>query len=392
MADMTGWSKYAVLPVTGSSDGAQTNYPIEITIPYQPFMNSDFSDIRFCLSDNTVLDYNRVSYTSSSTATFHVLLPSILPSPNITTVYVYAGNPNATDSSNPDAVYLFNDPCDSLANWTSDTVDSVTMLPSVSNGNFVFQNGCGTQLNKAMSLNGQATVEIRYKHSSAYRNRLYLTDATGTKIPSFDYGIFNPSIFWNGFTGITLQANTWYIIQFIVTATSLTWNILSDDKTTTILTKTQTGLSIPSYSLRLAATESASSQFTIDWIKIRKSTSNPPTVGSLGTWQNIITVVSVPTLEAVLEAQKPQVLIDGAMTVNPPSLQTTLEAPTPRPVAPITTPALEAALEALTPLVAFLLQVKAGILYNPDSINQLREDGIPVEISFNITIGGEKYE
>lgn len=105
---LTGWSYYATETITGSTDGTLTNKRIRITIPYQSFMNADFSDIRFCASDGeTLLSHNRVSYTASTSAIFDVKIPSLDASPSTYTLHIYAGNSAATDVSNPRDVYSY---------------------------------------------------------------------------------------------------------------------------------------------------------------------------------------------------------------------------------------------------------------------------------------------
>ncbi len=105
-----GLTKKATITMIGSTDGAKTNYPVQVTIPYQSYMRSDFGDIRFVDADgSTILSYNRVSYTASSTATFDVLIPSLPASPSTYILTIYSGNSSVVDDSDPTKVYQFND-------------------------------------------------------------------------------------------------------------------------------------------------------------------------------------------------------------------------------------------------------------------------------------------
>ena len=81
MAWLTGWTYRQSHTISGSSDGAQTNYQVKIIVDYGSGSSSgdtiyvdgncktDFSDIRFTSSDGeTVLDYWIEDYTVSDNA------------------------------------------------------------------------------------------------------------------------------------------------------------------------------------------------------------------------------------------------------------------------------------------------------------------------------------
>jgi len=115
------WENRAAHTITGSTDGALTNYPIEITVIrgsgtstgstlYAPECRADFADIRFTASDGkTQLPYYLES-VNGNTAKFYVKIPSIPKSPGTTTIYVYWANPAATTTtSDPDARWIFYD-------------------------------------------------------------------------------------------------------------------------------------------------------------------------------------------------------------------------------------------------------------------------------------------
>ncbi len=120
MTDFSAWNYKSSIIVAGSPDGALANYQVEITIPYQSFMQTDFGDIRFTLSDGaTEIPYFLESYTASSTATFCLNIPSIPQgTSNSVTVVVYAGNNAVTTTSNGSNTYDFFDQLTSLSPWT----------------------------------------------------------------------------------------------------------------------------------------------------------------------------------------------------------------------------------------------------------------------------------
>ncbi len=112
------WAPYhnrAAHTIVGSTDGALTNYPVEITVIrgtgtssgstlYAPECRADFADIRFTAADGVTQIPYYLESVVGSTATFLVNVPSNPASPGTTTIYVYWANPAATTTtSDPDA-------------------------------------------------------------------------------------------------------------------------------------------------------------------------------------------------------------------------------------------------------------------------------------------------
>ena len=118
--DLRDWSKKSTFLVNGSPDGDFENYQVKVTIPYQSFMQSNFGDIRFTLSDSTFIPYYLQSYVSGVSASFILNIPSIPEgTANSQEIRVYAGNSSVTTTSNPAAVYVDYDNFDNtLTDWT----------------------------------------------------------------------------------------------------------------------------------------------------------------------------------------------------------------------------------------------------------------------------------
>jgi hypothetical protein len=132
---------------------------------------------------------------------------------------------------------------------------------------------------------------------------------------------------------------------------------------------------------------------SVDWAGIAPYTANPPSVGTFGNWEeNGILTVSVPSAEGTLTANVPQIVLGGGIIITVPPASATLTATPPTLQAIISSPPAEGILAANAPIIAFLMEVKAGVTYNPDAINDLQRDGVPCNISFNVTIGGQQYE
>ena len=99
-----GWSRCKQISITGSTDGVYSNIVLgPITVSYDSDMKSDFSDVRFMLWDGSQLvslSHGIFSKTNGSTATFYVRVPSLPASPDVTTLYMVYGNPNASSIAN----------------------------------------------------------------------------------------------------------------------------------------------------------------------------------------------------------------------------------------------------------------------------------------------------
>lgn len=110
---LSGWSYRKLLTVTGSTDGAKTNYQVKLNVykgtgtdaGSNVYLNNhcsdNFTDIRFTKSDGTSLqDYWIESYTAGASAVVWVELDSLPASPGTAAFYCYYGNSNAANVSN----------------------------------------------------------------------------------------------------------------------------------------------------------------------------------------------------------------------------------------------------------------------------------------------------
>lgn len=129
---LTGWSRRKKFTLTGSTDGALTDYQVKLTVYKGSGSDSgssvylggncedDFADLRFTSSDGeTLLSYWIESYTSGTSAVVWVKLPSLPASPDTTDFYIYYDNSGASSAaSGADTFIIFNDGS-SLTGWTA---------------------------------------------------------------------------------------------------------------------------------------------------------------------------------------------------------------------------------------------------------------------------------
>lgn len=133
MAWLSGWNKRQEITLTGGTDGAQTDYQIKLTIPYDSDMKSDFSDLRFTTSaGDTLIDAWLEDHTASTSATVWVEFPTTPANTVTEDYYMYYGNSGASSAWNGANTFLHFD------DFPGSSVDtgkwSTNGSPSVSSG------------------------------------------------------------------------------------------------------------------------------------------------------------------------------------------------------------------------------------------------------------------
>jgi len=109
MAWLDGWQYRALIRFQTCWETLY-DYQQDVVIPYsEGKMKSDFGDIRFTDADGeTLLDYHLAEKVDGVSATFVVKIP-VVPEEGYVYLYAYAGNSEATTTSDPDSVYMFYD-------------------------------------------------------------------------------------------------------------------------------------------------------------------------------------------------------------------------------------------------------------------------------------------
>ena len=243
---LKGWKyRKALVVVTGSGEGALTNYPMMVTVHADfgddttgtIYLNengssSSFDDIRFTSSDGvTVLDYWREDYTSDDQAFFWVKIPSIPADPDTETIYMYYGNSTASYIGNGYNTFdWFFDNTGDLGIWSfgsggmaiSVSGDYVRLLSPTAGAGYAIRDELFTSSN-------YWTAEIRYKNVSVDTSDqcYFITSTAGAGPDHFSvsaapyataqdkwyYGL-SPSI-----EGDSWTEGTEYIIQHVVDET-----------------------------------------------------------------------------------------------------------------------------------------------------------------------------
>ena len=103
------WDYRKPIMVTEGSGADLTNYQVRVDITYESNMNTDFSDLRFTLSDGaTEIDYWIEQYGSGISAIVWVEVPD-LSALSTDTIFMYYGNPLAVTTSSAAATFVFFD-------------------------------------------------------------------------------------------------------------------------------------------------------------------------------------------------------------------------------------------------------------------------------------------
>jgi hypothetical protein len=103
------WSKRKKIRIANSAGSVLTDYQIQVEVPYDADMQSDFDDLRFTdSSGTTTVNYWIESYTSSDTATVWLEVPS-LPASGSADIYMYYGNVGVQTTGVAANVFTFYD-------------------------------------------------------------------------------------------------------------------------------------------------------------------------------------------------------------------------------------------------------------------------------------------
>jgi len=102
------WSNRKKITLTGNTSGSQTDYQILLNVTYEPEMNLDFSDVRFC-NDTDQLSTWLESKVNESYALIWVKFPHTPADGETEDYWMYYGNSEASACWNGNATFEFFD-------------------------------------------------------------------------------------------------------------------------------------------------------------------------------------------------------------------------------------------------------------------------------------------
>ncbi|MBA7555667.1 hypothetical protein ES705_48347 [subsurface metagenome] len=127
---MAGWGRRKEHEIDGTTEGAKTDFQLVIWVHKGAGADGDddiycggncrddFGDIRFTEDDGiTPMKYNMEQVESGVQAKFRFKMPAIPADPASKSMYVYYDKADETDDSDPANVYLWYNPCTSVAGW-----------------------------------------------------------------------------------------------------------------------------------------------------------------------------------------------------------------------------------------------------------------------------------
>ena len=298
----SGWKYRKSHAINGTTDGAQTNYQMQLTVQYgtgtdststvycSNHCNSDFSDLRFTSSDGTtLLDYWIESSTSSASALVWVEISSIPASPGGTTIYMYYGDSSASSASNGTSTFIFFDDFENnnLNLWSPVGGTWSTQGATVKYGSYAML-GTGTTTGSTITKTLSSVI-------TAGRLRFWFrgnnTDGRYYMVHTPNYAVvgrlghftYYDGAYHNFPNDTTFAINTWYQIEVLFNgANSYTLNVDSSSAgTVTALTFASIG------SVKLVSASTVGDDHYIDNVFLANYATTEPTWGSCGSEQKM---------------------------------------------------------------------------------------------------------
>ena len=326
MPGFEAWSTIYSVDIIGSTDGDKTNFPVEITMAHTAAMRNDFGDIRFIAEDRTtLLSYDLASFSSGTSATFVVKIPSLPISPAVTRIFVIAGNAAATTTSNPAATYgIYDDfgdgviapawtqskPCGTITeaggvlqftapncDWFGGTLESAPIIYQPMGGDYTIETQLGTLTSSGA--NYHTGLMIHRDRDNGYVFGYYMA-TNKLKLEGIIANAGN-----QGLSSVITAAPEKLRIRKI--GTTLYFEYLVAGVWTLLVSLTQ-GFIPVNVGLVAKSWQSSSVTFSYQYFLAKATTVHPPTVGALtlfGTVGNPVVVTENLTLNGVVYTDSP---------------------------------------------------------------------------------------
>ncbi|MBW7839718.1 MAG: DUF2341 domain-containing protein, partial [Chitinophagaceae bacterium] len=321
------WTSHRLITLSTPTTLQDYQVKVEFTTavlgsPYTD-INSDGSDIRFYDEDDNKCAYWIEKWDNNGTSIIWVRIPKS----GSNYFNFYYGNPTATGESSGDDTFDWFDDFEGnslQANWSLFVTGSPGSIVTVNNGTVKIQNTNGNRIQISSGFTTASTaffLESKFQTNGIHRNRFYASTDLNSSILDkrpdgigFDMGYFSPSIFFNGFTGVTLNNNTDYITQFALTdnnqSNNFIWNTLTYPNYQTYISRSTQFDNDIRY-VNIAVTEQANTATEVDWVRVRKRQSTEP-VASVGAK----TVLQITNLSSLSGCRGSVLTITGTFLQN----------------------------------------------------------------------------
>ena len=307
-----------VRKVTLSAATPAADFQVKVTLGAGQYtnMNTAGNDLRFYDVNNNLCDYWIEIWNNIGTSTIWVKVAGS----GSNALFMYYGNAAAPAGSDGLTTFNFFDDFTSplAAKWSTVT-STGTVIQSGTNVTLSLTNTGTVSLSNSVPFTPSSTsfiVETKHQEAKYNRNRFYATNASGGGNPlGFDNGYFfngtgsqnTAQVFWNGAFQATVNRNTDYLSQWLITdGSAYTWKTLNYPALTLVQTNTGTYTSSDIRFISISVTEVAATSTSVDWVRVRKASASFTDI--TGTAGNQVTNIS-----ATITAQT-NVLCNGKST------------------------------------------------------------------------------
>lgn len=172
-ASMSAWSKRRTIEVIGLSSSI-TNFPVLVKLDSSRInyaqTQSQGQDLRFLDDTGTQLSYEIENWNSSGTSNVWVKVPSIAASPSRTRIWVYYGNPSASDAQ--DKVNVWESNYKGVWHLNGNAYDSTSNVKDGTGTGVSYSAGA---VGQALTLNGVLGNNLRLPDSMTTANILTIS-------------------------------------------------------------------------------------------------------------------------------------------------------------------------------------------------------------------------
>jgi len=230
------WSNRKKITLTGNTSGSQTDYQLLLNVTYEPEMNPDFSDVRFC-NDTDQLSTWLESKVNESYAFIWVKFPHTPADGEIEDYWMYYGNSEASACWDGNTTFEFFDDFEDgdINDWNAgDNVESAFNTKPICENGYIKASSDSCGMHKSISLVLDTYIvkyRIYFSGDQVYNylfsalidtpssSALYYTHLCTQGAPNHEGMQIHRDDFWGGiiaqdddevFTG-----NEWHDVEFI---------------------------------------------------------------------------------------------------------------------------------------------------------------------------------